>query len=197
MNTQYVSNVPNVPLGMSTDGTFRLVKHLEQIPPKETEFRLKRVFFDSSGDAFQGGRNKTPTIWLSLEFPQMESLLHTPIDKETINDGEHTSVFGGPNNVDKNVINDFGILKFPVMTFPVQGSQVNVHNRQQNTSLGELYEHKSNHNMDIPLGRMNIENGFIELILTPRDFEGFMSIQKKGLVRLNRIRQIQVILEYN
>jgi hypothetical protein len=195
LNTSYPSNAPNVPIGTEKDGTFRFSKRLEFIPPKESEFHLRHVFFDAGkGGVGGGGRNKTPTIWMSLDFPQMESIIHTNVNKKnasgTFNDGS--------GNVDVNgVVNDFGILKFPINTFPITESGVNKVNRQANNAAAESYMHECNHNMDINLGRMNLENGFLECILTPRDLGGLLNFERIGNVRLCRFLQAQIILEYN
>jgi len=205
VNTNYLSNVPHIPLGMDVDGSFKLSKRLEYIPPKETIFRLKRVFYDGGGQlgesgGVNGGRNKTPVVWMGLEFPQMEEIIHSDIKKETV-DGTYRTKFEDPE-VATRTVNDFGILRFPLKTFPISGAVAAATNpnsvdRQRNSVDGEKFEHKCNHDMDIPLGRMNLENGFLECILTPRERDAKLPIEMRGTLRLCRIRQIQVILEYN
>lgn len=193
VNTNYNSNSSNVPFAMEKDGSFRLSKKLEYVPPKETIFYLRKVFFDAGGqDSTQGGRNKTPTIWMSLDFPQLETYTHTDINAVdavgTFDNGIET----------KEVVtsNDFGVLKFPLVTYPINGGGSNP-NRVDRKSTTSSFEHKSNHITNIPIGKMNLENGFLECVITPRERGGKLAFETRASTHLCRFRQAQIILEYN
>lgn len=197
-NVQYVTNARAFTTGMRDDGSFYFCKKLEYVPPPETEFFLRQVSFDAGGNSIvNGGRNKIPSIWMSLDFPQMDDEIIThDINKKTIIDKLNDAGETVPPTV-----NDFGIIRFPILTYPASGLdssvEANKTNRQGSDIKGQSYEHRGFHEMNIKLGRMKLEGGFLECILTPRLGDGRTALDRVTKTnRLCRIRQFQVILEY-
>lgn len=198
VNTKYSSNARALPLSMEADGSFKMTKRLEYVPPPETVFYLRHVSFDGSGDnAGQGGRNKSPTYTLEFRVPQMEEdIISSNSSSKTIvnrtdNDG----------NLLPLTVNNYGVLRFPLLSFPASGSasgtKANRVERQANNSIAQGYQHRANHDMNLRLGRMKLEGGFLECILTPRDSNGRLATDRSGADRTCRIRKMQVILEYS
>lgn len=201
VNTQYLAAGSNIPEGMGVDGTFRLRHHFSHLPPPETEFTLKHISIDASGYARRtesggGGAdnssNKKPTAWVSVDFPQLT---------ERIISSQLNTVTATEENSGAKFTNNRGILRFPITTYPVTGEDdgdSNAANRFEGAArvIGRKYEHKGTHNPHIKLGTFNLEEAYIDCILTPRDVDGRTAGESDGADRTCRISRIQVILEY-
>jgi len=200
VNTFYTSNNAAVPEGMSHDGSFKLSHILDHVPPKESVFYLKHLSFESGGDdADFGGRNKTPTTWVSMNIPQMDDEIITKdVEKITQQGFDNAGVLQQP------YVEDYGTLRFPLISYPGSGTSggipANRIARNDDTSLGQQYSQRSSLNMNVKLGRMKLEGGVLDCILTPREHKARTAYGRDHTPspqHLARIRQIQVILEYN
>jgi len=209
INPQYLDSGDHIPLGMERDGSFRLRHVFKHLPPPETVFTLKHVTIDGGGYASRsvggggGGKdnsiNKKPTAWMSVDFPQLTEGI--------IASREHTETIIEQNSREQ-YSNDRGILRFPITTYPVTGINFSKSGRPENNSneanrfaftdsiSGRKYEHKGNHSPNIKLGSFNLEEGFIDCILTPRDVDVRTSAYTRAADRTCRIARSQVILEY-
>ena len=198
VNTRYTTNAYALPQALSEDGSFKLSKRLEFIPSPDTIFKLKHVSFDAGGDdSSAGGRNKKPTTWISVHFPQMEEdFINSNKERETIQ-----GRFNDNGELIPETINDHGALRFPLMTYPItgidSGNNPNITERGFNSGTANNYQHRANHDMNLTLGRMKLEGGVLDCELRMRDNNARLAIDRSGALRLCRIRQIQVILEYN
>ena len=195
LNTTYENEDDSLPLGMDPDGSFTLRHLLTHPPPPETEYTLKQVSIDGGGLATS--RNKQPTYWVSLDFPQLDERVIARDDfKETVH-----SEGGAPPHV-----NDRGTLRFPITIFPVDGRNtaspsILDANTPQRYFIGldasPHYTHRGNHIVNVPLGKIRVDEGFITCKLTPRDINARLATESgNGDNLFCRLKQIQVILEY-
>ena len=192
VNTTYANSNDSIPLGMDFDGSYTLTHKLTHPLPPETEYWIKQVSLDGGG--LDNSRNKTPTYWISTEFPQLNARIVSRDDFKTSVVAE-----GGI----ESHVNDRGTLRFPITIFPVDGRNtatplnVNAANRfNENLAAGPAYTHRGCHIMNVPLGTLRVDEGFIVCKLTPRDLEGRLATESVGATRLCRLKQMQVILEY-
>jgi len=198
VNTAYVTNARGLPEGISPDGSFKLSKRLDFIPSPDTIFKLRHVSFDGGGDASSaGGRNKKPSCWMSVHFPQMEEdFINSNTARKTIQ-----GRFDNGGNPLPLTINDYGALRFPLITYPISGilSGANANNTERGTNSGSAnkYQHRANHDMNLSLGRMKLEGGVLECEIRMRNIDGDLPTDRSGSTRFCRMRQMQVILEYN
>lgn len=190
VNTSVGSFTQSIFPGQDNDGSFRLRKTLDFIPPPDTVFTLKQVSWDGGGNN-GGSSNKKPPLWISVEFPQLsDELITSQTSKTSIrskNDGRY-------------YVNDYGVIRFPITAYPYGTKRAtqnpNVVNRQGQDEEDFHFEHKAFHHMHVPLGKFHLEEGFLDCVLTPRDLDGRTAAYAQGTNRLVRIKQIQVILEY-
>lgn len=194
VNTLHPSVGVSQASAMEDDGTFRLVHKFDKPPPIDTEYFIKHVFINSSGQrSGDQGRDKEPTLWATLDFPQLtDEIVST-------DSNARTATF---NNKTHSV--NSGVLRFPVTTYPINGRKdnndvdSNVPGRSNLDALANFYVHRGTHVCNIPLGRMIVEDNRIECIFRP------IANQDKQLVDSDdaggdlwpRIRNLQVILEY-
>lgn len=194
VNTAYLNASANHPFGIRPDGSFLLTHRLAYDLPPETNFTLKHLSF--AGDGFsgsQGGRSHKPSVWIGVDFPQLTEEIYT---NQTIADHFLDENGAGPFN------NDFGVLRFPLTTYPVNGvhgtsGNSNVVDRSFNGGGAIQYEHRCHHELNIPLGRVHMDENRIFCIITPRDGAGRTDGYSSTSDRTCRMRHMQVILEYN
>lgn len=170
------------PVGIGDDGSFRLRHVFNRLPPPETIFKLKHVSFDAGGDRQPGGaRNLDTTQWVSVDFPQLtDEIVHKQSQTEVVN----------------GQVNDLGILRFPLSTFVINGrlnEETNERDRRGGSDEASAFTQRGNHELDINLGTFRLEEGYIDCVITPRNPLG----ETKVVGSKARMRQIQVILEYN
>lgn len=194
VNTQYENTVHIISQGMDFDGAFKLRHKFQKIPPPETEYTLKKVCIDGGGLVFS--RNKYPTMWVGIHFPQIEDeIIAKDSDKKTVVD---------VNNGTRPHTNDHGILRFPVTSYPIDGINTddNLDSNRPDRAASKVpappfYQHRADHHdMNIPLGRIRTSEGFIDCKLTPYDYQNSIATESVGANRKVRIKQLQVILEY-
>jgi hypothetical protein len=194
VNTAYLNAAAVQPFGIRPDGSFLLTHRLAYDLPPETNFTLKHVSF--AGDGFSGGgggRSNKPTIWLGVDFPQLTDEIYTnqSISEHFLNESGE-----GPFN------NNFGVLRFPITTYPVNGVNAtsgdsNVVDRFFNGGGALQYEHRCVHELNIPLGKVHMDENRIVCTVTPRDGAGRTAGYSSSADRTCRMRHMQVILEYN
>ncbi len=188
-------------LGSTGQGTFKLSHKLRKLPPPETEYVVKHVSLSASGHNTTNQRRSLPTIWMGVEFPQL--------DDEIIARRDNTIVVqdlnpDGGTEVMPPHLNTRGTLRFPITTYPVDGtdtSQLGVDSNRTDrfdilTVLGRDMVHAGTHVTNIPLGRMRMEEDFLNVVLTPYDEYGRIFTQTIGGDRIGRVRHLQIILEY-
>lgn len=192
VNTSYNDVNDSIPVGMEFDGSYTLSHKLTHTLPPETEYWVKQVSIDAGG--LDNSRNKTPTYWISLDFPQLNERIVARTDFKTsvVAEGDVRSH-----------VNDRGTLRFPITIFPVDGRNTatplnsNVCDRINDTiPAGPAYSHRGCHIMNVPLGTLRVDESFIVCKLTPRDVEARLATESVGALRLCRLKQMQVILEY-
>ena len=194
VNTAYEDTNTIMARGTNPNGSFTLSHLLAYDLPPETTFTLKHLSF--SGDGFsggQGGRNHKPVMWIGVDFPQLTEQIYT---NQTVSEHFLDVDGNGPFN------NDFGTLRFPLTTYPVNGvhatsGDCNVVDRFFNGAGALQYEHRCTHELNIPLGRVHMDENKIACVLTPRDGAGRTAAYGSPSDLTCRVRQIQVILEYN
>jgi hypothetical protein len=203
INTYYTAIADVMAQGMERDGGFTL-RHQFDIPPHEdTEYTLKYVYMNITGDSrFSGrGENKQPSFWIDVKFPNLTD--ETIISKrhyETIDASHiHADSIAAYRGV---ILNDFGQMRFPITQFPVNGTNAdgldsNDSRRNANKPLAAKLEMRGMHICDIPLGKMKLEDNELLCRLTPRTIDGetFTTVNAVG-GRRARIRNMQVVLEY-
>jgi len=198
VNTEYSSGAQNIPAEMLPDGSFKFRHHLPFKLPEDTVFTLKHVAIDAGGESNFTAQNKQPSIWVSVDFPQLKDEI---IHAHSYN--QHYEAFDNLTSLGYQV-NDGGAMRFPITSYPVSGKTFstiwidsNTVDRQGvNGTVQRQYQHKGTHILNIPLGRFHLEDQFIECIVTPRDRIVNVAPQVNVNPRTCRIKIIQVILEY-
>lgn len=194
VNTAYAASNTILPNGIRPDGSFLLSHSLAYDLPPETTFTLKHFSF--AGDGFSGGfggRRHKPAVWVSVDFPQLTEDIYT---NQTVID-QFLDVNGaGP------FTNDFGLIRFPLTTYPVNGfhgtsGDSNRVDREFDGGRALQYEHRCVHDLNIPIGRIHMDENRIFCIITPRDGAGRTAAYGSDSDFTARTRQMQVILEYN
>lgn len=191
VNTRYTGTTQLFPEGVDFDGSFRLRHYFKDAPHPETEYTLKHIEIDSGGTTFS--RAKRHCFWVDFKFPQLNDAILEPLKEErpvVLDDG-------------KPHLNDFGSLRFPITSFPVDGFNTE-DSRNSNQVIRAsssqpapiAYSAKGNHDMNIPLGRIRVEDGFLDCIVRGFDSVNSILTESSGGNRKCRIKQIQVILEY-
>lgn len=192
-------------LGSNGQGSFEMSHRLRSLPPPETEYTLKHVVISSSGHSTTNQRRSTPTTWVGIDFPQLDADIIARRDNIiTVQDRKPDPGF----EIQPQHINTRGTLRFPITTYPVDGilkevgTSINYidSNRPSrfsiNTSAGRNYLHKGTHIMNIPLGRMRLDEDVLKVVLTPYDARGKIFTETVGSDRIARTHYIQIILEY-
>jgi hypothetical protein len=181
-------------LAMEDDGTFRLTHQFVEPPPVDTEYFIKHVYINSSGQrGGDQGRNKEPTLWAALDFPQLTDEIVS-----TDNNAKSAEYNGKVHSVDG------GVLRFPVTTYPITGRKNNIGvdsnkpGRASADAFASFYVHRGTHVCNIPLGRMSVEDNRIDCIFRPfaRLGRQLVDSDDAGGDLWPRIRNLQVILEY-
>ena len=206
VNTAILGITDLIAEGMENGGYFTLRHEFEKIPHPDTEYTLKQVYIKAAGagreqGGFSRAETKSPMCWFDITFPQL--------DDETIVSRRHvTRIFrqSGGGNIEQfpDVLleKDFGLLRFPITSFPVNGEQssgynCNVQDRQVNTAFGSRFDATGMHVCNLPLGRMKLKNNVIEVKFNVRDYLGRNAFDVgTGVGRRVRVRALQIILEY-
>ena len=198
INTAFNGITDTVAQGMERDGSFRLRHYFDMPPHDDTEYTLKHVFINVSGDGrLRGdrGENKAPSAWVDVKFPNLTddmiiSKRHARTVDASTRHGDDTAIKKG------TILDDRGQIRFPITQFPVNGNTSNNKERWSASDRGSHYEFRGTHICNIPLGRMKLEDGEIECVLTPRDRYADTFATTTRNPRRVRIRSIQVVLEY-
>lgn len=200
INTRFFSILDTKAQGMTLSGDFRLTHMFKEPPPPETEYTLKMVYISSSGEGRikSRGENKEPTTWVDINFPQLSDQIIATYPNWRR--GHFNRYEGSANNPYFSY--NSGILRFPITELPVDGVVVanraldsNLHTRNGNNSSQSHYTHKAQHIVNIPLGKMRLDENKIDVILTPFNRQDRQLLDVTNS-RFPNIRNIQLILEY-
>ena len=179
--------------GMLDDGTYRFVHRFTRPPPDDVEWSIKQVYVNAGGrTSATRCRDKEPTLWTSVEFPQLKDEIIST------DDGSFTAVYKERvHSVNK------GVLRFPTTLYPVSGREPglrdsNAPGRSSTDADSSFLSHRGFHSCHIPLGRIKLEENFLECIVRPyaRMDRQLVTSNDAGGDLWPRIRHIQVVLEY-
>lgn len=200
INTDVQENDNHTLLGSEGDGTFRILHRMTTLPPPETEYTIKHVYLNSTINDSRKQTNSIPMMWVGIDFPQLDDEMVARRD-QIITVQDVNPDFG---EIQRPHQNTRGVLRFPVTSYPVDGvwsgdgtTDSNVIRRFADISKTDIrYEQKGTHVTNIPLGRIRMEEDFLEVIITPYDDSARIFTQTEGNDRICKVQRIQIILEY-
>lgn len=207
VSTEISSIVESVALGMEADGGFTLTHVFDKPLPEGTQFTLKHVYINVSGDGRNTGmiardENKEPSIWVDVLFPnKTEPLI---ISKRHARREPYAEYSGLRTNFPNTlVLRDRGQIRFPITCYPIDGlatigpsKNSNRIQRKDNTFIAAHYEARGTHVCDIPLGTMSLPDNTLTIRFNVWGSGLKNMVDAIGATRLCRLRDISVAIEY-